>query len=187
MKVKVFKKHIRINTTFFSKEVIVFIPLKKEKFLNQGWWSIDNVDEHLEYLSKNFNNLIKHIPNTTFGTSNVLPGELLLVDKSTNLLCEVNYEINDVKYMTHFKISKDGIIITDITYVFEMEKKVEPVDLEQDALEKRQEELYDQLRQVKEEIDLYEEDYRPELEDQKEYLEKEIKKINKEIDRRNQL
>lgn len=55
-------------------------------------------------------------------------------------------------------------------------------DLTQDALEKRQEEILNELREVQDELDLYEEDYRPDLEDQKESLFKELKKINKKIE-----
>lgn len=54
-------------------------------------------------------------------------------------------------------------------------------DLTQDALEKRQEEILNELREVQDELDLYEEDYRPDLEDQKESLIKELKKINKKL------
>ena len=60
-------------------------------------------------------------------------------------------------------------------------------DLTIDALEKRQEEILNELREVQDEIDLYEEDYRPDLEDQKELLSKELKKINKKLNKFEQL
>ena len=50
-----------------------------------------------------------------------------------------------------------------------------------DSLELQQEQILKQLREVNDEIDLYEEDYRPDLLDKKEELEKNLKIINKQL------
>jgi hypothetical protein len=58
-------------------------------------------------------------------------------------------------------------------------------ELELEALEERQKELLDELQEVNNELELYEEDYRPDLEDQKETLTNHLRLIKKEIDKRN--
>lgn len=58
-------------------------------------------------------------------------------------------------------------------------------ELELEALEERQRELLEELQEVNNELDLYEEDYRPDLEDQKETLTNHLRLIKKEIDKRN--
>lgn len=58
-------------------------------------------------------------------------------------------------------------------------------ELELEALEERQKELLDELQEVNNELELYEEDYMPDLEDRKETLTNHLRLIGKEIDKRN--
>ena len=58
-------------------------------------------------------------------------------------------------------------------------------ELELEALEERQRELLEELQEVNDELELYEEDYMPDLEDRKETLTNHLRLIGKEIDKRN--
>ena len=60
-------------------------------------------------------------------------------------------------------------------------------ELELEALEERQKELLEELQEVNDELELYEEDYMPDLEDRKETLTNHLRLIGKEIDKRNDL
>ena len=60
-------------------------------------------------------------------------------------------------------------------------------ELELEALEERQRELLEELQEVNDELELYEEDYMPDLEDRKETLTNHLRLIGKEIDKRNDL
>ena len=58
-------------------------------------------------------------------------------------------------------------------------------DMELEALENRQAELLDELREVEQELENYEEDYMPDLEVNRSSIKAELRKVEKEINKRN--
>ena len=113
--VRVLKKCIRVTVNLLGKKHNIDILVKRENFKNKGWEYIENVDKHLDYISNNFITIYNSLQDVDFKHSSILPGELLLVDKSSDSYKDIYYEIDGEKFQTHFKISKNGKIITDIS------------------------------------------------------------------------
>jgi vacuolar-type H+-ATPase subunit I/STV1 len=88
-------------------------------------------------------------------------------------------------YDSCIKFFKGFLIEITGTYKGEKMFLEEIKEMELEALEKRQEELIEELREVEQEIELFEEDYRPDLEVKRSSIKAELKKVEKELNKRN--
>lgn len=108
MEIKISKKGFLIEDSFYGNKIFSLIPFKKEKFKNNGFYNVNNLEEHIKYLSNNFYCLYKSMKSSI---------KIDFKDKTitfrkkvdNNIFC-LKYELNNKKYKTTIRVENDGII-----------------------------------------------------------------------------